>query len=103
MHTGSGRHTNTLAHTCSECAGETVAHITHFLFCSMVISCYEGIESQSNQAPMGMTLTSTPINSGAFIMMNAANIERMSHLAIDFKLWPNGKYDHLRQQLHMKL
>lgn len=57
----------------------------------MVIICYEGMESQSNQAPMGMTLTSTPVNSGAFIMMNAANIERMSLLRIDFQLWSEGK------------
>lgn len=52
----------------------------------MVIRVYEGMESQSNQAPVGMTLTSTPINSGSFIMMNAANIERTSYPTIDFQL-----------------
>lgn len=60
----------------------------------MVISCYEGMESQSNQAPVGMTLTSTSANSRAFIMMNAANIQRMGPLVIDFQQQPNGKYDH---------
>lgn len=78
---GRNRRTNTQRH-----AEETAAHITHFLLCNMVISCYEGMESQSNHAPMGMTLTSTPVNSGAFIMMNAANIEGMSPLLIDFQL-----------------
>lgn len=72
----------------------TGAHATHFLLCNMVISRYEGMESQSNQAPVGMPSTSTPANSGAFIMMNAANIQRMGPLVIDFQQQPNGKYDH---------
>lgn len=66
--------------------------VTHFHLGSMVISCYGGMESQSNQAPVGATSTSTSVNSGGFIMMNAVNIGRMSHLPIDFQLRPNGKY-----------
>lgn len=77
--------------------------IGHFLLCNVVISCYAGVKSQSNQAPVGMTLTSTPVNSGGFIMMNAANIERMSPLPIDFQLCSSGKYDHPGRQMHMEL
>lgn len=60
------------------------AHHPFPLLSSIVISCYEGMESQSNQAPLGITLTSTPVNSGGFILINAANIGRMSTLPIDF-------------------
>lgn len=44
----------------------TVAHVTHFLLRNMVIICYECMESQSNHVPVGMTLTSTPVNSRRF-------------------------------------
>lgn len=65
---------------------ETTAHCIHFLVCKMAISCYEGMENQSHQAPVGMTATSTPVNREGFIMMHVANIERMSPLLIDFQL-----------------
>lgn len=65
---------------------ELMAHITHFLLCNTVICCYEGMKSESHQAPLGMTLTSTLVNNGGFIMMNVANMKRMSPLLIDFQL-----------------
>lgn len=36
-------------------------------------------------------------------MMNAANMEGMSPLTIDFQLWSSGKYYHPRQQMHIEL
>lgn len=64
----------------------------------MVISCYEGMEGQSHQVPVGMTLIATPVSSSGFIMMNAANIEQMGAFFIDFKLCSFGTYDHPSQQ-----
>lgn len=43
------------------------------------------MKSESHQAPLGMTPASTLVNSGGFIMMNVANMKRVSPL-IDFQL-----------------
>lgn len=64
----------------------------------MVISCDEGAGGESRQAPQGMTLISTPVNSTGFIMTNPANIEPGSTLPIDFKLCSIGKCDQARRK-----
>lgn len=69
---------------------ETVALIAYFLLCNMVISCYGGTESQSNHAAVGLTSTSTSINSGTFIMMNIANIQRVSLFLLISNSFPLG-------------
>ena len=77
--------------------------LQHVMGCNMVITCSEAMESQPYQAPVGMTLTSTPVNSRGFIMTNVANIEQMNPLLIDFQLCSIGKCDHPRQQMQMEI
>ena len=69
----------------------------------MLISGYQGMESQSNQAPVRMTLTSTPVYSEAFIVINAANMEKTAPFLLISQQLSFGKYDFSRYAIHVEL